>query len=112
MQGAQFAPKSCDVRVSIAEMFRQIDAAKTLGLEDRDIADVLKFQHVSKKDISYLLNGEIPEWVPSTQSEARAIKRIYSFLDPEDREERINAIRERYNLIQAKAVELRGITKE
>ena len=83
-------------------MFRQVNAARQLGLDDRDIEEVLRFQSVSRNDVNDILDGVIPDWKPTNQSEARAIKRIDIFLPPEDREEKIDMIRERYDIVLKK----------
>lgn len=74
------------------QMITLVQASKRSGMSNPEITKVLRASNVSQRDIGSLINGRIPTYQPSSQSEAGAVKRAEALIGREKAME----IRERY----------------
>jgi hypothetical protein len=74
------------------DMIKMVSASKRSGMTDRDIQRVLSASSISRADIDALINGYIPAWRPSRQSETAAVRRAEALIGREKAME----IRNRY----------------
>ena len=72
-----------------ADMMETVALSRKLGMEDEDIFSVLDASGLSKEDAYSMLEGEVPEWRPSSQflESARETARLTA---PERRRDEIN----------------------